>query len=105
MTFSAGGDPWRAFPTLLSLAVVSGAGEGGAVPYFGGFDRCAAECSGDCDHSGTVTVDELVRAVDIALGHQSVGTCALIDVDADAAVSIAELVAAVDRALSGCGSP
>ena len=73
--------------------------------YFGGFHQCADGCPGDCDGSGAVTVDELIRGVDIALGQQDISTCARLDTDADAVVSIAELVAAVERALTGCGSP
>ena len=101
MTFTGGGP----FPSLLSLSVVSGARNAGGVAYFGGFQRCAEGCPGDCDGSGAVTVDELIRGVDIALGQQAVSTCTPLDTDADAVVSIAELVAAVGRALAGCGSP
>ena len=99
MTFSGGGT----FPSLLSLSVVSGARNDGGVAYFGGFHRCVEGCPGDCDGSGAVTVDELIRGVDIALGQQAVSACAVLDTDADGLVSIAELVAAVEHALAGCG--
>ena len=101
MTFSGGG----AFPSLLSLNIISGARNAGGAAYYGGFQRCAEGCPGDCDGSGAVTVDELIRGVDIALGKQAVNTCAALDADADVVVSIAELVAAVERALAGCGGP
>jgi hypothetical protein len=99
MTFLGGGT----FPSLLALSIVSGARNVDGAAYYGGFQRCAEGCPGDCDGSGAVTVDELIRGVDIALGQQAVSTCAPLDTDADAVVSIAELVAAVARALAGCG--
>ncbi len=54
-------------------------------------------CTGDCNADGEVTVDELVRAVNRALGHQTVEQCSGSDVD-----TLAEVITAVDRALSGC---
>jgi len=44
----------------------------------------------------------LVTAVNIALGSQPIDRCRAVDRDADAVVSVAELVAAVNRALNGC---
>lgn len=58
-------------------------------------------CAGDCNGDGTVTVSELVRGVNQALG--AGGECAAFDTDADGAVGIAELIAAVTAALAGCG--
>jgi len=100
MTFSAGGE----FPTLLDLNVISGAPDGGDVDYYGGFQPCGGTCAGDCDGSGSVTVDELVHGVAIALERAGIASCASLDTDGDALVSIGELVAAVDRALGGCSS-
>lgn len=90
------------FPSLLTLGVVSGAPDSGAVQYYGGFDRCDAGCAGDCDGNGTVSVDELIRAVNLALGGHDGPACMALDGDADGVVSMAELVAAVDRAIAGC---
>jgi hypothetical protein len=59
-------------------------------------------CAGDCDCSGTVTVAELVKGVDIALGQESLSACPALDGDGSGKVSIAELIAAVDAALLGC---
>jgi hypothetical protein len=59
-------------------------------------------CSGDCNHDGAVTVDELVRGVNVALGAAAVEICAAMDGNADGTVAVNELVAAVNRALSGC---
>lgn len=56
---------------------------------------------GDCDDSGDVTVDEIVRAVNIALEMQPVSTCAAADVNGDGQVTVDELVAAVRVAIDG----
>jgi hypothetical protein len=61
-------------------------------------------CSGDCNGDGTVAIDELVRGVGIALGSSGLDACPAFDTSADDAVSIAELIAAVDAALTGCPS-
>jgi hypothetical protein len=59
-------------------------------------------CSGDCNRDGTVTVDELLRAVSVALGNQDVYACPSADEDADGTVSIEEILTAVHNALTGC---
>ncbi len=67
-------------------------------------DLTAPPCPGDCDQSGTVTLDELIRSVNIALGHLPIDECALVDTDDDRHASVDELVGAVAGAVSGCGS-
>lgn len=75
-----------------------------------GFWAAAAEesppppppCVGDCNGDGEVTVDELVRGVNIALGNAALSVCPALDGDADGMVAINELVRAVGHALSGC---
>jgi len=62
----------------------------------------AARCVGDCNANRVVTVDELLKAVNIALGSAGVDLCAAADGNADAAVTINELLAAVNGALDGC---
>ena len=59
-------------------------------------------CAGDCNDDGTVTVDELVRGVNIALGIAEVKACRLFDKNDDGAVTVDELVSAVNAALGGC---
>lgn len=59
-------------------------------------------CAGDCNGSESVSIDELVRGVSLALGLRG-EVCAAMDVDADGGVEINELVAAVASALNGCG--
>lgn len=59
-------------------------------------------CSGDCTRNGLVTVDELIQAVNIALGNAPVWTCSAADLDGNGVVTVNELVAAVGSAMSGC---
>lgn len=56
---------------------------------------------GDCSADDEVAVEELVRAVLIALS-DALGDCAAADIDGDRRVSIAELVLAVNAALEAC---
>lgn len=59
-------------------------------------------CIGDCGGDGVVTVNELIVAVNIALGNRPVTDCAAIDRDNDGTVSVAELVSGVLSLLNGC---
>ena len=62
----------------------------------------ANPCVGDCDANSMVSVDELVRGVDIALGVSPLSECRAFDCNDTGAVDISCLVRAVDNALSGC---
>ncbi|HUI28317.1 MAG TPA: hypothetical protein VL403_19710 [Candidatus Kryptonia bacterium] len=59
-------------------------------------------CIGDCDGNGVVTVDELVRAVNVALGLVQLNQCSTIDCDGNGHPGVDCLVQAVNAALSGC---
>jgi hypothetical protein len=59
-------------------------------------------CTGDCDGLGTVTVDELVKGVNIALGNSPLTECPSFDTNDDDQVTVDELVDAVNNALNGC---
>jgi hypothetical protein len=61
-----------------------------------------AQCVGDCNGDGRVDVSELIRGLAITLGQQAIASCPAFDASADGEVSIADLVAAVGRALTGC---
>lgn len=65
--------------------------------------RAALICKGDCDSDGTVTIDELVTGVNIALGLASPELCPALGSGADRPVTIDDLVSAVQGALNGCG--
>ena len=60
-------------------------------------------CVGDCDGSGDVTVSELIRMVNIALGNTPVTTCETGDANHDGQITVDEILTAVDNALDGCG--
>ncbi len=62
----------------------------------------APPCPGDCNGDGTVTVDELITGVGIALGNLPLTACPAFDQDNDGEVSVNELVDAVNAALNGC---
>ncbi len=62
----------------------------------------AAACAGDCDGGGSVSIDELVRGVGLALGTVGIAACPALDTSGDGAVTIDELIAAVGAALDGC---
>ncbi len=59
-------------------------------------------CIGDCDGSGDVSIAELIRGVNIALGEADLSLCEAFDRDGNGSVEISELIAAVNNALSGC---
>jgi hypothetical protein len=59
-------------------------------------------CVGDCNLDGMVTVDEIVTAVNIALGQRLVGDCPSADGNLDGQVTVDEIVTAVNNALNGC---
>jgi hypothetical protein len=50
-------------------------------------------------------VDEILRAVNVALGSTPLTACAAADRDGEGTVTIDELVVAVDAALEGCPVP
>ncbi|HSP99981.1 MAG TPA: hypothetical protein VL049_22385 [Candidatus Dormibacteraeota bacterium] len=61
-----------------------------------------AACVGDCNGDRRVTIDELVRGVDLALGGAGAPTCTALDSNGSGDVQIEELVTAVNAALEGC---
>src|SRR5262249_48377261 len=68
----------------------------------GGRAGAAPPCGGDCDGGGDVTVDELVKAVGIALGSASLDQCRNADSNHDGDGTVDEIVGAVNSALTGC---
>lgn len=59
-------------------------------------------CAGDCNGDGRVAVNEIVRAIAIALGSVSWEECPAADRNGDGQVTVDELVRAVAMALNGC---
>ena len=65
----------------------------------------ASSCVGDCDGTGGVAINELIRGVNIALGNAPLSDCTSFDANYDGMVAINELIQAVNNALNGCGQP
>ena len=61
-------------------------------------------CVGDCNATGVVSIDELVRGVAIALGSGSLDECPAFDCNDTGAVTIDCLLGAVNATLGGCPS-
>ena len=59
-------------------------------------------CAGDCNRDGTVTVDEILTMVNIALGNTELSKCTAGDANKDEQITIDEILTAVNNALSGC---
>jgi len=63
----------------------------------------AIACIGDCDGDGTVTVGEVVKGVNMALGSLPTTACAAFDISSSGPpVAISQLVTAVNDLLDGC---
>jgi hypothetical protein len=61
-----------------------------------------ATCPGDCDGNNQVTVDEIVLGVGIARQTAPLSSCPSLDSHQDGAVTIDDLLQAVQAALTGC---
>jgi hypothetical protein len=59
-------------------------------------------CTGDCDGGRSVTVDEILTMVNIALGNTAVTACEAGDANHDLQITVDEILTAVNNALSGC---
>jgi hypothetical protein len=66
---------------------------------------CGDCCLGDCDSGGTVTVDELIRMINVALGTASLSTCEAGDKNGDGTIDVPEIIATVQTALDRCVVP
>ena len=94
--------------TNTATATVPQTGESSSTPGTGTPTRTPTatpipiNCIGDCNSDGTVTINELILGVDIALGFGSVEQCVAFDANGDTLVTINELIAGVSNALSGC---
>lgn len=102
---------WRTY--LGAWRCVGGEGNGKACSPLG-YDYASSDpCQGfpcmakgrprvaDCDSSDTVTVDEIVTAVSVALGSTSLELCDQADSNLDRLVTVDEVIRAVRAALEG----
>ena len=71
--------------------------EGGMAPI--------VRCVGDCDWDSQVTVDELVKGANIALGTAPLPACEMFDHDGSRTMTLDELVSGIGNALHGCVDP
>ncbi len=62
----------------------------------------AQPCPGDCSSDGSVTIDELITCVNVALGTLPLAQCPQCNTGSDADVDIDDLVAAVNSSLNDC---
>ncbi len=67
--------------------------------------RTASTCAGDCNADGSVTIDEIITMVAIALGGDEVSACGAADANRDGLVTVDEILLAVNDALNGCRPP
>lgn len=63
---------------------------------------CRVKCVGDCNGNGQVTVDELLKANQIAQGAQPVSNCLAADANNDCKVTVDELIQINNNAQNGC---
>ena len=109
-TIAAGADQWTPLNTgiagtpVITVAVESADPASAYAGTSGGVFAIhqAPGCRGDCDGNQVVSVDELIAAVGIALGRQSMPACAAADAGTDGEIAVSDIVAAVDNALLGC---
>jgi cytochrome c peroxidase len=59
-------------------------------------------CPGDCGLDGTVTVADVIAAVNVALDAAPLAACLVADSNGDGVVTVNELLAAVNGVLKGC---
>ncbi|MBI3782699.1 MAG: hypothetical protein HY270_04785 [Deltaproteobacteria bacterium] len=62
----------------------------------------AVSCPGDCDGSGSVTIEDLVTLTNAALAGTSPVSCLSADTDNNSLITIDEIIAAVVLAFDGC---
>jgi hypothetical protein len=87
---------WVKRAALAVLVIVGGLQVGAVAP------ARAQVCTGDCGLDGAVTVDEILRGVNIALGNLVLADCPPFDQSDDGQVTVDEILQAVNNALDGC---
>jgi Tol biopolymer transport system component len=96
---TVGFDPVRLEPGLNSATIEITSSAGSATIGV----QASPSCVGDCNANGVVTIDELVRGVNISLGNLAVASCPAFDTSGNGQVTIDELIRAVNALLVGCG--
>jgi uncharacterized membrane protein len=93
-----------ASPTATPSRTTAATATATATPTRTPTPSAIAICAGDCDRDGVVSVDELIRAVRIALGSLPLDACEDLDASGDDTVTVDEPVLAVRHAIDGCTS-
>ncbi len=73
-----------------------------AITEDGAIEIGGSVCGGDCDGSGEVEIDEVLRCVRIGFGAAPLSRCPAADTNLDGSLTLEEIVAAVRHAQSGC---
>jgi hypothetical protein len=97
-------------PTTLTFQVFVHGSPGGACDISDGTARTSVTvlpqnahlCVGDCNENGNVTVGEILKLVNVALGNEDRSACNSPDADGDGEITVAEILMAVHNALNGC---
>jgi hypothetical protein len=92
-------------PTPTSTPVPPATATATDTPTFPGGTPPAGGCVGDCGGNGEVTVDEIIKGVNIALGNALLDECRNFDANGDGDITINELIQGVVAALTGCPTP
>lgn len=66
-----------------------------------GAGRCIT-CVGDCNGDGSVTVEEIITMVNMALGNAEMSDCDIGDANNDNLITVDEILMAVNNALNCC---
>src|SRR5262245_28746128 len=75
----------------------------GALSLLFSAPTARAQCVGDCNDSGNVSIDELVLGVNISLGLQPLSRCTAFDCEDNQMVPVNCLIQGVNNSLNGCG--
>ena len=74
-----------------------------STPSTGATPTSQPTCVGDCDSSGQVTIDELLRITNIVLGNSKLSSCGAADTnDSDGSVYVDDILKSIIIALDGC---
>jgi len=60
------------------------------------------KCVGDCGNDNTVTIDDVVVMINVALGDALISTCEAGDKNRNGVITVDEIIMAVNNALTGC---
>lgn len=90
---------WKAFGLAAILIAVIGKV---AVPPTPAAVPIPGACVGDCGADGTVTVDEVIKMVGIALGNDQLSACPAGDSNDDHEITVDEIIKAVNNVLTSC---